>query len=273
MSIKLLNNSLTIDTGTKLYFMPNSGDGKIATTSDSLGTVLYGASTLSNKADEDLPVSTSINTGADTFQIVAPKNNTFIIKANAVPSPDSEADVFVEISGQATNTGDKIRILDLTLGGNPILLSALTFVNSGTQLAGRWITLANYFELGIGTTALHTYPPVFNGYNQVQIGNARNALTQYTLLYSPVGIGKNGSRMTIVLPPTGQYINGTFVDAVTYNSTDYVWYRTKATPNRLELHLSTGTPPAPQPINPDPFPIDPFPNPDPFPGGPGGGQF
>jgi hypothetical protein len=265
MSIKLLNNSLTIDTGTKLYFKPNSGEGKIATTSDSLGTVLYGASTLSNKSDEELPVSTSINTSSDSYQIGAPKNNTYIVKANFNWSPSSETEIFIEISGQATTTGDKIRILDLTLGGNGIIITSLTFLGQGVQpTTGPWITLANYYQLSILNTKLGTYPPVYNGYDQVYLGNAQNTLTQYTLLYSPVGIGKNGSRMTIVLPPTGS--------SVTYNSTDYVWYRTKATHNQLDEHLSTGTPPSPAPINPDPFPIDPNPNPFPFPG-PGGDGF
>ena len=70
---------------------------------------------------------------------------------------------------------------------------------------------------------------------------------EYTLLYSPIGMCKNGTRRSVTY--------GTFF---TFTSTDYLWYRTKAIPVRTDWFISTGTPPAPT------EPIDPG-------GGPGGG--
>jgi len=228
MAINLGLNSLTISGQTKLNLNNNSGEAKIPV-SDINGFVDYTTVTLST-GDEIFTNQIIYTSDPDT---PTPKNSNYIVKADDVTSPNPTIFYF-ENTLQTTLIGDKIRINNLTFGGADIaiagkLLNASTMQTSNSS---RWVVYGGSTE--ISHPGFSPNEDVYTGYNVTFIG-ADDYYSEYTLLYSPLGMCKNGSRLTITL--------GTFPNIYTYTSTDYIWYRTKVSRRRMNNFLSTGTPP------------------------------
>lgn len=241
MSIKLTLDTLTIDGTTKFFVVEGSANNLVAV-SDASGNIGYSTVTLA-AGDESYPVNTSINTGSDSFNVPILKNQTYFVKADFNYTPSSEALLFPENNLQTNNIGDKVRIFALTTGGNYAAITGLTY--PGLTI-GKWMVIS-IADVG-GCVVNENY--VTGGVDLTSATLMDSALTEFTLLWSPLGMCKNGVRLTLTYPTSGPNMR-------TYTSSDYVWYRTKMIPNKMGLHLSTGTPPAPSP------PIDP--------GGGGGG--
>ena len=256
MSVKLNINTLTIDGQTKLLFTNNSGESKVVVSLDNNGFVGYSSTITLSSADEQFTTDNSKFTGTDAYSTTILKNRNYIVKANELYSPNSETGFYIENTLQTTTLGDKVKITNLTFGGNPVIMAARTFNASTLNISdsARWIVTNEPEYPGFSPNQ-----EVFTGFDTSFISIVGHS-NEFTLLYSPIGMCKNGVRLTVTL--------GTSPNQYTYTSTDYVWYRTKSTPNRMDRYLSTGTPPAPTP--PDPGGGG---NPDPFPGGPGTGGF
>jgi len=254
MSVKTNIDTLTIDGLTKLFFTNNSGDSKVAVSNDTNGFVGYSTTITLSSGDEQFTTDNTKFTGSDSYITTILKNRNYIVKANASPSPNSQAGFYIENTLQTTTLGDKIKITNLTFGGNPVGMGARTLNASTLNISdsARWIVTNEPVYPGFSPNQ-----EVYTGFDTSLILITGHS-NEFTLLYSPIGMCKNGVRLTVTL--------GTSPNQYTYTSTDYIWYRTKATPDRMDRYLSTGTPPTASP------PIDPGGGGGPFPG-PGGGGF
>ncbi len=234
MGIKLEIDSLTIDGSTNFFFTNNADDSKIVV-SDVNGFASYTNATLST-GDENFTVDVSVFSVNDSYYSAILKNRNYIIKANYNFSNASELIVFIENTLQSTTIGDKLRITNLTEGGNPVAISALILNNNTPINSNRWlVTQTPYYP-----TVSPDQDP-YTGYN-LSFTDIRGIGNEFTLLYSPTGMCKNGVRLTFTL--------GSFQYQNTFTSTDYIWYQTKRDPNYMEHFISTGTPPAPTIIDP-----------------------
>ena len=233
MSIILTNNTLTINGSTKFYIVTGSANDLIAT-SDSTGNIVYGSSVVSN-GDENYPADSSIFSGSDSYITTILKNRTYFVKSHYDYMPNSEVLLAHENDLQTNNIGDKFRIFDLTQGGNPVGITGLSYRVATTDfVSGKWIVFTNPALPG----ALVNEEYYTDGSNFTSSGIERNVLSEFTLLWSPLGMCKNGVRLTINYPSTGFPLH-------TYTSTDYVWYRTKRIPSSMHRYIDTGLPPAP----------------------------
>ena len=230
MGIIMDINTLTLNGQTKLFFTNNSGDLKVAV-SDTNGFVGYTTKTLNTGGDENLPYDGNIYSSSDSYRTTVLRNRNYFIRANENFIGASEVFLYLENPTQTTLLGDKVRITNLTFGGNPPLITPLVLdVSTGQELnSTRWI-VNNQNDFASNQS------DIFSGYKTMQgCGN------EYTLLYSPTGACKNGVRLTVTYttsPPLP-------FQSSTYTSTDYLWYRTKAVHLRLDWFISTGTPPTP----------------------------
>jgi hypothetical protein len=244
MAIIMDINTLTLNGQTKLFFTNNSGDLKVAI-SDTNGVVGYSTMTLSI-GDENLPYDGTKYSTDDSSLTSAPRNRNYIIRSNQpFTGNPSELGMYLESPTQTTLLGDKVRITNITTNlGNPAVISPLVFDDSTQQLSNstRWI-VDGQNSFAINDSGVYSSYKGMQGY-----GN------EYTLLYSPIGMCKNGTRLSVTY--------GTFF---TFASTDYLWYKTKAIPVRTDWFISTGAPPAPGGGGVDPF--DPGGG-----GGPGSGE-
>lgn len=238
MAIIMDINTLTLNGQTKLFFTNNSGDLKVAV-SDTNGVVGYSTMTLSI-GDENLPYDGTKYSMNDAIQFAALRNRNYIIRSNEPFTGNSELGMYLESPTQTTLLGDKVRITNITTNlGNPPGISPLVFevvldingIETGVESnSTRWIVD------GQDNFAINVAGP-YSSYKGMQgYGN------EYTLLYSPIGMCKNGTRRSVTY--------GTFF---TFTSTDYLWYRTKAIPVRTDWFISTGAPPAPGGGGVDPF--------------------
>lgn len=242
MAVIMDINTLTLTGETKLFFTNNSGDLKVAV-SDVNGFVGYSTMTLST-GDENLTQDNTIYSSSDSYQTRVLRNRNYFIRANGDFLGGSEVYLFIESTSQTTLLGDKVRIIDITINGNPPVISPLVLDISTNQSSNstRWI-VHGVNDFIINQTGFYSSYKTMQGY-----GN------EYTLLYSPIGMCKNGTRLSVTY-------TSAFVPSATYTSTDYLWYRTKAVPTRMDWFISTGTPPTPTET------IDPGGG-----GGPGGGD-
>lgn len=251
MSVKTNIDTLTIDGQTKLFFTNNSGDSKVAV-SDTNGFVGYSTTTLSSSEEQFTKENSYTNNDFNETYVL--KNRNYILKANEPSSPNSETVFYIENTLQTTKLGDKLKVTNITFGGNPAVIGARTLdTNTWNKLdSTRWL-------IKIDAISPHFSPNqnVFTGFATEYV-TIRGHSNEYTLLYSPIGMCKNGVRLTVTL--------GTSPNQYTYTSTDYVWYRTKSGPDRMERYLSSGTPPTATTIDPGGG-GGPFPGGDPFPGG------
>lgn len=238
MAIIMDINTLTLNGQTKLFFTNNSGDLKVAV-SDTNGFVGYSTMTLST-GDENLPYDGTKYSTDDSLSTTALRNRNYIIRSNQpFTGNPSELRMYLENPTQTTLLGDKVRITNITTNlGNPAVISPLVFDASTQQLSNstRWIVHGQN-NFAINDSGFYSSYKTMQGY-----GN------EYTLLYSPIGMCKNGTRLSVTY--------GTFF---TFTSTDYLWYKTKAIPIRMDWFISTGAPPTPTETI------------DPGGGGPGGG--
>lgn len=237
MAIIMDINTLTLNGQTKLFFTNNSGDLKVAV-SDTNGFVGYSTMTLSI-GDENLPYDGTIYSSSDSYRTLVLRKRNYFVRSNESFNGNSEVSLYLENPTQTTLLGDKFRITDITTNtGNPPVISPLVLdVNTGQESnSTRWIVHGEN-DFAINQTGFYSSYKTMQGY-----GN------EYTLLYSPIGMCKNGTRLSV-----------TYDTFFTFTSTDYLWYRTKAVPVRLDWFISTGTPPTPTEII------------DPGGGGPGGG--
>jgi hypothetical protein len=233
MAVIMDINTLTLNGQTKLFFTNNSGDLKLAV-SDTNGFVGYSTMTLST-GDENLPYDGTIYSSSDSYRTFVLRNRNYFVRSNENYIGDSEVYLYLENTTQTTLLGDKVRITDITTNtGNPPVISPLVLDVSTNQESNstRWI-VDGQNSFAINQTGFYASYKTMQGY-----GN------EYTLLYSPIGMCKNGTRLSVT------YTSPIFTSA-TYTSTDYLWYKTKAIPVRMDWFISTGTPPSPfEPVDP-----------------------
>lgn len=244
MSIILTNNSIQIDGSTVFRLTTNGFTDLYLPTSDTNGNFTWDPSrTFTAKTLDEQTSVLETYSGSGNFVVDATQRNSLVIvKANnnifyangVTVAPDSVA--------VPATLGDKTRIL--FLGHDFTTTTAQPIGVKGIRLPGNvngyWI-FAALSQLGNDDIDV-----IVNQAAQPGAWIVGYPIPQeLTLLYSPIGVCKNGSRYTI---------GGN-------QCTDFVWYRTKGGPLASVTLIQTGTVPVAV-VGPggsgDPGPLGPF---------------